>query len=508
MMGSYVIGLDNGGTYIKAALFDQDLQQVAVYGRQVTVQSYEDGRVERDMDDLWQANCDAVRGLLDKTGIDPGEVRSVAIAGHGKGLYLVQDDGSPAAPGVLSADTRSLSYRDAWVAEGIEKRGYPITRQPLWAYHPVCILAWFQDHQSEVLDRTRWIFSCKDYIRFKFTSEAATEETDGASSWLYDVEKRCYSDELLQMSGLSGIRQKLPTHIVRSDEIAGYITADASRACGLAEGTPVAGGVFDINASGLATGLHQEDQMTAIMGTWSCIEYITRTVPAVDDRMYICGPHPVPGFTMIHDGSPTGASNLEWVFEHLLSDFSERVRSEGRSLYQEADDLVSSVYESSSELLYLPYVFTSNTGYNGKGGFIGLESWHTLSHMLQAVYEGVLFSFKLHIDRLLQIHPGVSEIRVIGGPTRSPIWMQMFADLMDCPIVIPKGDELGALGAAICAAMSIDWFDSYEQAFSVSFSCDTTYVPASGTARMAKKFSDYQRLIEALRPFYTRTPQQ
>ena len=64
------------------------------------------------------------------------------------------------------------------------------------------------------------------------------------------------------------MRDLLPP-IRRSEEICGEVTAEAAADTGLRAGTPVAGGLFDIDACGLASGMVDESQLCMIAGTWS-----------------------------------------------------------------------------------------------------------------------------------------------------------------------------------------------------------------------------------------------
>ncbi|MFQ8690797.1 MAG: FGGY family carbohydrate kinase, partial [Blautia sp.] len=87
-MPKYVIGLDNGGTTTKAAVFDLSGRQMAVSGMRTKAITPQPGYTERDMEELWQANCKCVKGALEKSGISGSDVIGLAICGHGKGLYL------------------------------------------------------------------------------------------------------------------------------------------------------------------------------------------------------------------------------------------------------------------------------------------------------------------------------------------------------------------------------------------------------------------------------------
>ena len=67
----YYLGLDNGGTSTKAALFDTEGRQIGVESTATAAITPAPGFVERDMDEMWQDNCRVIRRLREKTGVAP-----------------------------------------------------------------------------------------------------------------------------------------------------------------------------------------------------------------------------------------------------------------------------------------------------------------------------------------------------------------------------------------------------------------------------------------------------
>ena len=114
----YYLGLDNGGTNTKAALFTPGGVQVAVESAATAAITPIPGFVERDMDDMWADNCAVLQRLIRRSGVDPRDITGVGLCGHGKGLYLWGKDGRPARRGILSADNRAWRYPLAWKEDG------------------------------------------------------------------------------------------------------------------------------------------------------------------------------------------------------------------------------------------------------------------------------------------------------------------------------------------------------------------------------------------------------
>jgi len=119
--------------------------------------------------------------------------------------------------------------------------------------------------------------------------------------------------------------------------------------------------------------------------------------------------------------------------------------------------------------------------------------------MLRAVYEGVVFSHKTHVDRLLGFRERPTAARIAGGAAKSEVWVQMFADVLQLPIEITESEELGALGAAICAGICVGMFASYEEAVSRMVRISRTVRPNQSLASLYQaKYARYQCCIDAL----------
>lgn len=120
-MDKYLIGLDNGGTSTKAAIFDLEGNEIATAGKQTKTIIPKPGYTERDMEELWLANCECVRLAMERAGISGEDVLGIAVCGHGKGLYPWGKDGKPAYNGIISTDNRAWKYPKKWEESGLHK---------------------------------------------------------------------------------------------------------------------------------------------------------------------------------------------------------------------------------------------------------------------------------------------------------------------------------------------------------------------------------------------------
>ncbi len=496
-MADYFLGTDNGCTVAKAALFTPDGREVAAAARKVEIQAPRPGWHEMDMEAIWQATAAAIREVLEHSGIDPAEIACIAPTGHGNGLYLVDERGRGVRPAIASTDSRARDIIDGWLAEKLDARLRPKTMQAMWPAQPNALLAWLQTEEPESLERAHAVLMCKDYIRTRLGGELRAEITDFSGTSLLDVGRGAYDPELLEHFGLAGLQRLLPP-LIESSALGGAVSATAAAETGLVEGTPLAAGMFDIDACGLACGLVDDGPLCMIAGTWGNNQYIARE-PVVDEAVFMTSRYAIPGWYLMLEGSATSASNLEW----LLTEFFEAERACG-NVYALADELVAETRPEEAGIVFLPFLYGSNESLDAKACFFGLDGWHRRGHVLRALYEGVVFAHEWHVQRLLRFRPMPSSIRLAGGAARSSVWTQIFADIFQVPVEVPSGTELGALGAAICAAVAVGLYPDFPRACEAMVSFDRRVEPDRGRAALyAEKRARSTRLRETMAPLWT-----
>lgn len=500
-MSRYLLGIDNGGTVTKAAIFDMNGKEIAVSGRRVMTETPEPGFAERDMKALWDANVQVIKELIGKAGIDPGLIAGVAVTGHGNGLYLIDEDGKPVYKGIYSTDTRAKDIVTYWYKQGVFDKVHPKIMQAIWPGQPVALLSWMKVNKPDVLDHARWVLMCKDYIRYCLTGEAYAEITDLSGTNLMNIRDAVYDADLLKDFGLEGLFCKLPP-IRNASEICGHITAEAACLTGLKEGTPVAGGMFDIDACAIATGIADQDKACIVAGTWSINQYITK-IPVDSKDLFLNTLYCIEGYRLITEASPTSAGNLQWFIEQLLGEEVRLAKENGISVFDLCNDMVSLIEPEENSILFLPFLFGTNADADAKAAFIGLNGSHTKANMLRAVYEGIVLGHLYHFEKLLAFRNKPEAVRISGGASRSRIWVQIFADALQIPIEVVKGAELGALGAAMCAGVAAGIFESFEQAARGMVEVGYTCRPNQHKDEIyKKKYSAYKHLIKQLSPVW------
>ncbi|MDO4583441.1 MAG: FGGY-family carbohydrate kinase [Planctomycetia bacterium] len=508
----YFLGIDNGGTMTKAALFDERGCEKACASRKVETFHPQPGWEEVEPESLWEANVAAIRDVLAISGIAPREIACVAGAGHGNGLYLVNGVGKPLL-GIRSTDTRARDYVEKWQRDGVTQKLLPKTTQATWPAQPNALLRWLADFQPEILSQAQWLFMAKDYIRYRLTGEAFLERTDASGTSLLNNQTLAYDETILQAWGIEKWQSLLPP-LAKSCDLCGKITPEAARQTGLLAGTPVAGGMFDIDAVGLAVGMTEENILCLISGTWGNNQYIARK-PVVSEDVFMTTCYAMDGFYLMLEGSATSASNLEWMIREFFSADQAWLQNQGteKTIYDLVNEEIAQTPPEEGNLVFLPYLYASPVHPDAKGALLGLEGWQRRGHLLRALCEGIVFGHGWHVERLLRHWQTSAEtgkpplpdtIRLAGGAARSPVWSQMFADILQTTVQIPEGTELGAFGAAIAASVACGAYPNLPTACREMVRLTRIYTPNPELAEVyARKQRRFRQLLEILRPHWT-----
>ncbi|WAJ27921.1 FGGY-family carbohydrate kinase [Antarcticirhabdus aurantiaca] len=490
---SFILGLDAGNTVIKAVLFDLSGRQIAMRAIDGQSHSPKPGHVERDLNELWRNARDAIRGCIDEAGIKPGAIAAVGCAGHGNGLYLIDGAGKPLL-GIQSLDTRAAPTAARLSAQADAL--HAICLQKPWPAQTPTLLAWVKEYAPDTYRDAGTIMLCKDFVTFRLTGERVSDVSDMSGAGFVRMPGAEYDAELLGLYGLEDAAPKLPRLLDPAD-IAGRVSAEAAWETGLAEGTPVIAGYFDVVSSAMGAGVVRPGEASIIVGTWSINQTFSKE-PVNDPEVFMAARFG-PGRFVNIESSATSAANLEWYVRELV----ERGHHHDDP-FGHCNERVGTVAPAPDDPIFHPFLYGSRLGADHRAGFYGVAGWHTEGHLLRALFEGVMFEHRRHIDVLRRSGLTIDTAVLSGGGSRSPHWPQIFADGLGLPITVPEARETGALGAAIGASLAAGLFPDYEAGVSAMTRARAVYTPDPAMkAHYDRRYRAFLALSEALSSFWS-----
>ena len=481
--------IDNGGTNTKVVILDEN-------GRQLSVVSFPTEAIERrpgfrevNPTQMWRDIGKATKSALETAGLRGEDITGVVPVGHGKGLYLLDRDAKPSMDCILSSDSRAADLATAF--ENRVGEIYPISHQHVMVMQFPVLLRWIKENEPDKYRSIGHVLSNKDFIRYMLTGVIREERGDASGNSLVNLESGEYDPRLFEFFGIPEMQANMPD-LVNATDRCGSVTGEASANTGIAQGTPVYAGMFDIDACALATGVLDDDLFSVTAGTWN-INVFPSTAMAPQSSGCMNSIFPT-GDVLVEASSPTSAGNLDNMLRMLSKDKTQAVD------YSQLENMLNSTDARFSQNIFFPFLYGSNVNLGAEGCLIGLRSSDSLEQVLRSVYEGVVFAHRQHVDQLLKVLGHKPKaIRISGGACNSPASVQMFSDVLGIPVETVAVTELGGLGGAICAAVGSGCYGSFKDAVDHMTVVSRRFEPdPEQTAIYDRKYEAYGALLKVL----------
>ena len=345
-------------------------------------------------------------------------------------------------------------------------------------------LLWLREHEPDVYGAIAHILLPKDYVRLRLCGERAIDVADASGTLLFDVAARAWSDELLE--ALEIPRAWLP-RVLESPEVSG-VTAG---------GVPVAAGAGDQAAGALGVGVTvQGGPASIVLGTsgvvFAALDALRRRARGARARVLPRGAGRV-----ARDGRDAHRGRLAAL----------AARHASAATFAELVDEAAGWEPGREGLLFAPYLAGERTPHpdpSARGAFVGLGLRHDRGALARAVLEGVAFGLRDALDLVAEIAranpPGAG--RVSGGGTRSQLWLEILAAVLELPLEVTAVDEGAAYGAALLGGVAAGvWPDAASAARDCVRVTRTIEPRADWLAAYAPLRAEFRGLYPALRPF-------
>jgi xylulokinase len=493
---TYYLGLDIGTSGAKALLITAAGAAVASDTQEYPLHTPQPQWAEQDPADWWEGIVQATRNVLAKSGVRAEEIGGIGLSGQMHGSVFLDRDNAVIRPAILWCDQRTQAECD-WITAQVGRENLVrYISNPVLTGFTAPKIVWLRDHEPDAYARVAKVLLPKDYIRYKLTGVHATEVSDASGTALFDVARRTWSQEVLDAVGIS--RAWMP-ECAESIEITGHVSAEAARATGLAAGTPVAGGGGDQAAGAVGSGVVETGIVSNIVGT-SGVVFACADTPATDPELRVhtfC--HAVPGQWHLMGVVLSAGGSLRWLRDTFFQPEGVVARTVGGDPYQLMAQGADRVPPGSEGLIFLPYLTGERTPYpdaNARGTFFGITLRHARAHFARAVMEGVSYALNDTFSIFQDLGIPLREVRASGGGAKSPVWLQIHADVTGYRHVTLSVDEGPALGAALLAAVGTGAYATVAEA------CRAAIRPVSAVEPRPEAQDAYRRYNAVYRGLY------
>ncbi len=499
MAEKFTLGVDLGGSSSKATLLDR--RGRIVFTSTVEYPSYSPapGRLEQDADELFDAMLHNIRLCVGAASGAGGEIEALAIDAATHMAVLCGDDGRPLRRFIHWSDSRS-SEQAAFLLEkhsGLLKRCCANSASPAWTLPQ---LMWLQEHEPEVLRRTRRVYFAKDYLRSRLTGDFCTDSIEAMGSMLFNDYTGTWEPELCALAGLSV--DMLP-EIREPGDIAGCIGRSAAADTGLREGTPVLVGTTDTALEVYASGAVSPGCATVKLATAGRICVITDA--PVKSRQFFNYRHVIPGLWYPGTGTRSCAASYKWYRDVFGAAELRDAEEADVSAYALLDEAAKNAPPGSDNLFFHPYLLGEMTPYYDdklRASFTGVGMHHTKAHFSRSVMEGVAYSMRDCLEEVKRMDIAVSEYRMIGGGAKGALWRQILCDVLAVPLTVTVEND-SSLGSAMLAGVAVGAFSDFRDSVEKCVAVSARMAPITENVEIyAQGFENYRRIQRALSSVY------
>jgi xylulokinase len=429
------LGMDIGTSGVKAVLVSEAGAIIAVAARELALSHPAQLWSEQDPDAWVDAAIGAVDDLAASHPREVAQVRGIGLSGQMHGATLLGDDGRPLRPAILWNDGRSHAE-----CAKLERRCpslHAIAGNLAMPGFTAPKLLWVAGHEPEIFKRVAKVLLPKAYVRYRLTGEMVEDMSDAAGTLWLDVGQRRWSALLLHAAGLD--LHHMP-RLVEGSEVSATLAPEYAQRWGMAKDVVVAGGAGDNAASAIGLGAIAPGDAFLSLGTSGVVFRVTdRFAPAPASAVHaFC--HALPGLWHQMGVMLSAAASLAWLSSVMATPAAALLAPLGETV------------DGPGAIKFLPYLDGERTPHNdaaAAGAFVGLRGASGRDQIVQAVLEGVAFAARDNLVALGNASSPISEVDLVGGGSRSPLWAQICADVLGIPVHRVEEGEVGAaLGAA------------------------------------------------------------
>ncbi len=445
MPETLLLGVDVGSSGVKAVLVDPRRGVVASATREVALYSDHPGWAEADTNEWWRALGELVPELLASAAATSRDVVAVAASGMVPAVVVSDARGRPLRRAILQNDARATEEIDEMGERLVGVNLLARTGSVLSQQSVAPTVAWLARHEPAVWAATTTLQGSYDWLATALGAPAHVEQNWALESGLYDLDGAVLGEVL----DAAGVDWPALAPVVAPGTRVGEVSAAGAAHTGLAAGTPIVVGGADHVLSAYGAGLVVAGDCLVKLGGAGDILCVSDHV-VLDARLYL-DRHPMAGLWLPNGCMATSGSLLRWE-QALLGGVDLA------TLDAEAAEAAPGA------LLALPYFLGEKTPLHDpdlRGALVGLHLGTTRGDLHRAFLEAIAYGFRAHVDAFADDGLVVGRTRVTNGGSRSRLWRQILADVLERDLVSIVDHPGASFAAAVLAGLGTGVIDDW-----------------------------------------------
>lgn len=482
MARKYLMAVDAGTGSVRAVLFDLDGNQVEVV--QQEWDHKEDPKYPGSMDFDWVTNwelaCGCIRGVLEKTGINPAELAAISTTCMREGIVLYNTEGQEIWA-CANVDARSEDEVVELIQRNpeMEKEIYLESGQT-YALSALPRLMWLKNKMPDLYKKTASVGMFNDWLIHKLTGFLAVEPSNGSTTGIFNLHKREWDPTIAEKCGL---RTNIFPTVTECGKVVGSVNEAAAKQTGLAVGTPVVSGGGDAQLGCIGVGVVNPGQAAVFGGSFWQYEFNTANGQTDPECRVRVNCHAIPGVWQYEALAFKPGLVMRWFRDGFCELEKQQGEKQGKDPYylmdQKSAQIPAGCYGMmctfSDVMNFIRWQHAAPTFTNFD---LDPQKFNRYT-FYRAILENTAMVTKGHLDLVQEATQNMpKEIVFAGGASKSPLWCQILSDVLGLPVKVPVVKEATALGAAILAGVGVGIYSDATEAAAKLVKWDKEYQPS------------------------------
>ena len=486
------LGIDIGGTGCKCVAFRDDGTQLAIAYTEYPLAA---GQVNLPSDILTSSVFQVIARCTAQLE-DKQDIAAITVSSFGESFVAVDEAGNALTDILLYYGNTESEEFTTMVKEIGDETFMRITRILPDASYSLSKMLYTQ----KVAQRPVWkhLFIA-GFICYRLSGKACADVSLACRSLLYDVENRCWSKDLLEKCGIE--ESTLPEVLPTGSKV-GTVLPEIATQLELPQNVQVMIGSHDQIVNALGAGVQNIGDAVDTSGTCECITPLFASMPESLDfqkNNFACVPYLEDRGFVTYAYNISAGSVVRWYRDALANHLNTEAQLQNKSIY---DLLNEQCPKEPTALMLLPFLQgmggTPDVDANATGFIAGLTTQTRLPDIYRAILEGVTFEMRYNQEKLMENGVFFDRLYACGGGAKSPVWLQIKADILGCEIIPVKSDETGAMGSAILGLAAV----TGEDPFAIAKRFWKYGSPIQPNAEHANLYNQRYEVYKALRTAY------
>jgi len=490
---SCFLGIDLGTSSIKLVLIDENKKVLRTETIEYNVSQPRPGWREIDPEIWFECLIEGLDRIFSR--FSPQHLLGIGVTGQMHTLVILDENGKPLRPAIMWDDVRTSDLINPLRTQISALENCEYIARTISTGSPAVNLFWMRENEPENYKNIMKFLMPPDYLVYRLTGSYGTDYCEASSSCLYDITNRRWSEPMREFLQLDS---SVFPEVRASACSAGIVCPEISQRYSFREDIQVIVGTGDNPAAAISVGCIGRGYPFISFGTSGVLmmqkSYLKedtkgkRVLVSLDDKNF---------FYLVQGTLKSNGGVYKWWNRDIL----------GIKELSQIDARFSGYQAPDNDLLFFPHLAGEKMVYadaDVRGAFLGLCISTTQNDMIYSIMEGLCYGFRELAEKMELDLADCERIRLVGGGSRSIVWAQILANVLNVTIEQMSDGNSAGFGIALLVAYKCGFINSVEEMVDGLDEVEGVFTPQNEAVRTSeRKYHQYKRIYSAIKSVYS-----